>query len=351
MAKRRSAKAGLPPGSLVHVGEQKIEAVKITVFDFDKEGVRELEAKSVEECFPYRDTPSVTWINVDGLHKTEIIEQLGRHYGLHPLVLEDVVNTHQRPKMEDYGDYLYVVVRMLSREGESGAIKSEQVSLIFSRKFVISFQEDVGDVFEQVRQNIRRGRGHAREMAADFVVYSLIDAIVDNYFAVLETMGERIEALQGQLVERPSREVLQRIHEAKRTLLFLRRSVWPLREVLGTLQRDLSKHVDAATVPYFRDVYDHTIEVIDTLETYREMTSGMLDIYLSSISNRLNEVMKTLTIIATIFMPLTFIAGVYGMNFAHMPELRWPLGYPLILLVMLAVSMGMLFYFRRKKWL
>ncbi len=349
MPKRRSAKAGLPPGSLVHVGEQKTEEVKITLFDFDASGVRELEARTVEECFPYRDTPSVTWINVDGLHKIDIIEKLGKHFGLHPLVLEDILNTNQRPKMEDYGDYLYVVVRMLSLE-TSGAIKSEQVSLVFSRKFVISFQEDVGDVFEQVRQNIRQGRGHARDMAADYVVYSLIDAIVDNYFVVLESLGEVIETLQAKLVQHPSADILQRIHNTKRTLLSLRRSVWPLREVLGNLQRDLSKHVDVATTPYFRDVYDHTIEVIDTLETYREMTSGMLDIYLSSISNRLNEVMKILTIIATIFMPLTFIAGVYGMNFAHMPELKWPLGYPLAMGVMLIVALGMLFYFRRKKW-
>jgi magnesium transporter len=349
--KKRSAKAGLPPGSLVHVGERKAEQVRISIIDFDQTEIREVQVGSVEESFPFRDTSSVTWINIDGLHDVGLIEKLGKHFGLHPLVLEDILNTNQRPKVEDFGEYVYVVVRMLSVEPNNGKIQSEQVSLIFSRKFVISFQEAVGDVFERVRTNLRHGRGSTRKMAADYLVYCLIDAIVDQYFAVLESFGERIEELERQVVGRPGGPVLRRIHETKRALLLLRRSVWPLREVVSALQRDSVPLVEASTTPYLRDLYGHVIEVIDTLEILREMTSGMLEIYLSSASNRLNEVMKTLTIIATIFMPLTFIVGVYGMNFDVMPELKWKWGYALVWGVMLAVSLGMLFYFWRRKWI
>lgn len=349
--KKRSVKAGLPPGSLVHVGERKAEHVKITVIDFDEAGVREVDVRSVEECHPFRETPTVTWINVDGLHDVGLIEKLGKHFGLHPLVLEDILNTNQRPKVEDFGEYVYTVVRMLSVEPGNGKLLSEQVSLVFSRKFVLSFQEAVGDVFERVRQNLRQGRGATRKMPADYLVYCLIDAIVDQYFSVLEAFGERIEELEQQVVGRPGPTVLKRIHETKRALLYLRRSVWPLREVLSGLQRDRSPHVSDSTLPYLRDVYGHVVEVIDTLEIYREMTSGMLEIYLSSVSNRLNEVMKTLTIIATIFMPLTFLVGVYGMNFEVMPELRWKWGYAMVWGVMLVVALGMLFYFRRRRWI
>jgi magnesium transporter len=261
------------------------------------------------------------------------------------------MNTGQRPKMEDFNDYLFIVLKMLSYDEEENETQTEQVSLILSSKFVLSFQESEGDVFDPVRERIRSDRGRIRKMGVDYLAYSLIDAIVDNYFMVLEKIGERIEDIEDELVKNPTPEVLHTIHRLKRELIFLRKSVWPLREVISRLERWESPLIDKSIDIYLRDVYDHTIQVIDALETFRDMLSGMLDIYLSSLSNRMNEVMKVLTIIATIFIPLTLISGIYGMNFRYMPELESPWGYPLVYTVMLAVSAVMLIYFRRKKWL
>jgi magnesium transporter len=293
----------------------------------------------------------VSWINVDGLHDIEIIQQVGDCQGLHPLVLEDILNTDQRPKLEDYGDYLYIVLKMLYKQ-EGGGISTEQVSLVLGSNFVISFQEGIkGDVFNPVRERLRSGKGRIRGMGADFLAFSLMDAIVDNYFVVLEEVEERIEALEEEVVASPSAKTVQKLHRLKRDMIFLRKAVWPLREVLAALTRRESKLITEAVVVYLRDVYDHTIQVIDSIETSRDLLAGMLDIYLSSISNRTNEVMKVLTIIATIFMPLTFIVGLYGMNFKYMPELEWRWGYPAVLLLMVLTTIAMLIYFRRKKWL
>jgi len=288
---------------------------------------------------------------LDGIHQLDNIEKIGEHFKIHPLVLEDIMNTGQRPKMEDFNDYLFIVLKMLSYDEEENETKTEQVSLILSSKFVISFQESEGDVFDPVRERIRSDRGRIRKMGVDYLAYSLIDAIVDNYFMVLEKIGEKIEDIEDELVKNPTPEVLHTIHRLKRELIFLRKSVWPLREVISRLERWESPLIDKSIDIYLRDVYDHTIQVIDALETFRDMLSGMLDIYLSSISNRMNEVMKVLTIIATIFIPLTLISSIYGMNFKYMPELDWFWGYPLVYTVMLAVSAVMLIYFRRKKWL
>lgn len=349
--KKRSKKAGLPPGTLVYIGDRKPDGVKITILDYNEADFHEMDAGTVEACFPFKDTLSVTWINVDGIHQAEVIQKLGECYGLHPLVQEDILNTDQRPKLEDYGDYLYIVLRMLSPDEKSNEIRSEQVSLILGRNFVISFQEGKeGDVFGPIRERLRNGKGRIRKTGADFLAYSLIDAIVDNYFVIMEKLGESIDILEEQLVDRPSPETLHSIHTLKKEMIFLRRSVWPLREVIGAMDRGDSELIQAPTKAYLRDVYDHTIQVIETIETFRDMVTGMLDIYLSSLSNRLNEVMKVLTIIATIFMPLTFLAGVYGMNFKHMPELEWPWGYPAVLGVMCIVALSMLAYFRKKKW-
>jgi magnesium transporter len=293
----------------------------------------------------------VTWINVDGLHQVEVIEKLGECYGLHPLVLEDILNTDQRPKMEDYGEYIYIVLRDLDYSDKSNEIEGEQISLIVGSNFVFSFQEREGDTFDPIRDRIRNNKGRIRKMGADHLAYALLDSIVDNYFIILEKLGEKIEWLEEKLVTDPTRETLQGIHHLKRELLFLRKGVWPLREVINGLARGESSLVTEPTRIYLRDVYDHTIQTIDTIETYRDMVSGMLDIYLSSVSNRLNSVMKVLTIIATIFMPLTFLAGVYGMNFKFMPELEWRWGYPLVWLIMAGIGISMLIYFRRKKWL
>jgi len=266
--------------------------------------------------------------------------------------MEDILNTEQRPKTENYSDYLYIVMKMLYADVSANVVLTEQISLVLGQNYVISFQEGIeGDVFGQVRERLRNEKGKARKLGADYLVYSLIDAVVDNYFSVLETLGEQIEALEEKLVANPTSNTLQEIHYLKREMIFLRKAVWPLREVISSLQRGDSILVQDITRLYLRDVYDHTIQVIDTVETYRDMVSGMLDIYLSSVSNRLNAVMKVLTIIATIFMPLTFLAGVYGMNFKYMPELEWRYGYGMIWALMIFIGLYMLVYFRKKKWL
>jgi magnesium transporter len=347
----RSRKAGLPPGSLVHIGDKKIERTKITIIDYDGETFQEKEAKSIEECCDLKETPTASWINIDGVHDSRLISDLGSRFGVHPLILEDIMNTAQRPKMEDLGDYIYIVVRMLDLENKTMEVRSEQVSLILGPNFVISFQEREGDVFDAVRDRIRTGKGRLRKQGPDYLAYALIDAIVDNYFVVLEKLGEKVEDIEEALVSRPDRETLHEIHAMKREMIYLRKSVWPLREVISGLERIESELIKDSTGIFLRDVYDHTIQVIDTVETYRDMLSGMLDIYLSSLSNRMNEVMKVLTIIATIFIPLTFIAGIYGMNFKFMPELEWRWGYFLVLGVMLALGVLMVILFKRKRWL
>jgi len=350
-SQRRSRKAGLPPGSLVHVGEKKAERTKITIIDYDEQNFQEKEAKTIEECFPFKETATVTWININGVHDSEVVSKIGTHFCIHSLILEDIMTTQQRPKIEDMGDYIYVVVRMLSYDGGKREVLSEQVSLIIGPNFVISFQENGGDVFNPVRDRIRTGKGRVRKMGPDYLAYSLLDSIVDNYFLVLEKLGEKVEFLEEELVSDPGRKTLQEIHVLKREMIFLRKSVWPLREVVSGLERAESSLIKQSTGIFLRDVYDHTIQVIDTVETYRDMLSGMLDMYLSSVSNRMNEVMKVLTIIATIFIPLTFIAGVYGMNFKYMPELEWPWGYFAILSFMAGIGVFMLILFKRKKWL
>lgn len=351
ISKVRSVKSGLPPGTLVHIGEKSDREIKISVMDYNEAGCEEKEIKAVKECFYFTDTSLVSWIDVEGLHEIEIIQQMGSCQGLHPLVMEDIVNTNQRPKLEDFGDYLYIVLKML-RLGPKEEIITEQVSLILGDNYVISFQEGIqGDVFGPVRERLKNGKGRIRGLGADYLAYSLMDAIVDNYFVVLEEVGERIEALEDSVLNNPRPETARRVHQLKRDMILLRKSVWPLREVISSLQRRESKLVTERVVLYLRDLYDHTIQVIDTIESSRDMLAGMLDIYLSSISNRMNEVIKFLTIIGTIFIPLTFIAGVYGMNFQNMPELHWRWGYYGALGLMLAVAFSLLSYFRRKQWL
>lgn len=348
---KRSEKSGLPPGTLMHIGEQKTEKVRISIIDYDEQQLEEKEALTVEDCFPFKDKPTVTWINVDGIHDAMVVEQLGRQFGLHPLLLEDIMNTEQRPKLEDHDNYLFIVLKMLYHDQAADEITAEQVSLILGSKFVLSFQEREGDVFNAVRDRIRTKKGRFRKAGADFLAYALIDAIVDHYFVVLEKLEEQIEDAEEELVTDPTPETLRAIHRLKRAMIFLRKSVWPLREVISGLERLESPLIQKSTEIYLRDLYDHTIQVIDTVENFRDMIAGMLDIYLSSLSNRLNEVMKVLTIIATIFIPLTFLAGVYGMNFRYMPELEWRWSYPVVWAVMLAILITMVGYFKRRRWL
>jgi magnesium transporter len=349
--RRASNKVGLPPGTLIHIGEEKVERAKVTIIDYGEAQFQEKEVETVEECFPFKDKPTVTWINIDGIHQAEIMEKIGTHFGIHPLILEDIMNTGQRPKMEDFEDYIFVVVKMIYYDDKDSEIRAEQVSLILGSNFVITFQEREGDLFDPVRERIRKGKGRIRRMKADYLAYALVDTIVDHYFVILEKLGEKIEDMEEELIANPTPGTLQTIHTLKRELIFLRKSIWPLREVISVLERGESSLIDESTGIYLRDVYDHTIQVIDTIETFRDMVSGMLDIYLSSISNRMNEVMKVLTIIATIFIPLTFIAGIYGMNFKYIPELEWHWGYGAALIVMGIIAFGMVLYFRRKRWL
>ena len=349
--KRSSKKAGLSPGTLVHIGEKKTEEVTISVMDYDESQIQEKDAATVGECLPFKEKPTVTWINVSGIHDVTVIEEFGKAFNIHPLLLEDIVHSDQRPKLEDYDDYLFLVLRMLRYDEPKEELHSEQVSLILGPNFVISFQEHEGDVFDPVRARIRNGKGKVRKMGCDYLAYALIDSIVDNYFLVLEKYGEKIEVLQEEVLSQPTPETLQVIQETKRDMIFLRKSVWPLREAINALQRGESSLVTDDVSVYLRDVYDHTIQVIDTIETFRDMLSATLDVYLSSVSNKMNEVMKVLTIIATIFIPLTFIAGIYGMNFKYMPELEWHWAYPVIWAVIIILGVLMLIGFRRKKWL
>jgi magnesium transporter len=346
-----SGSENLSQKDLGHKNKRKSPPTKITVIDYDDKHYDENMVDAPDDCLEYLKKRTVSWINVDGIHEPKVIEQIGVHCGLHPLTIEDIVNTLQRPKVDDYEKYLFIVLKMLHYNAKKDLIDIEQVSLIVGAKYVISFQEDIeGDVFNNVRHMLKTNKGRIRKMGADFLAYSLIDAVVDSYFAILEKLGDRIEDLEIELIKNPTMKTLHSIHNLKREMLYLRRAVWPLREVVSSLERERGSFIGSTTRIFLRDVYDHIFQVIDTIETYRDMLSGMLDIYLSSISNRLNEVMKVLTIIATIFIPLTFIAGVYGMNFKFMPEIGWKYGYPVVLIGMLIVGVVMLIFFRKKRW-
>jgi magnesium transporter len=348
--KGRSVKSGLPPGSLVHVGEQRVAKSEITIVDYDASQVTERVVAEITECRAFRDTPTVTWINVAGIHDISILQQLGECFEIHPLVMEDILNTYQRPKLEEYDNYLFLVLKSLSLAPTTGEVEVEQISLILGKNTLITFEEAPAGAFDSVRQRIRNERGRIRAAGADYLAYCLLDAIVDNYFIVLESLAGRIEELEDELVSNPSRDVLQRLHDLKRELIFLRKSVWPLREVLAVLQRSDNGLIQSSTVVYLRDVYDHTIQIMDTIESLRDVVASMHDTYLSSISNRLNEVVKVLTMWGTIFIPLTFLAGVYGMNFKYFPEISWRYGYAAFWIASIMVAVFMLSYFRRKKW-
>jgi magnesium transporter len=319
---------------------------------YSAETFEERDVRSVEELAGVRGR-GVVWVHVTGVHDVELIARLGDLFGLHPLVREDISNTEQRPKLEDYGDYVYLVVKLLHDGAGSEDSKAEQLSLVLGGDFVLCFEESEPTMFEQVRERIRRGRGPIRAQGADYLAYSLLDAVVDNYFVVLERFGERIEALQEELVTRSasnSRRAEVTLHGLRREMVLLRRNVWPLREVIGTLERGGSALFRRETWVYLRDVYDHVIHMIDTLESFHEILTYTLDIYLLNATNRLNEIIKVLTVIATLFIPPTLIASVYGMNFRNMPELVWAWGYPFALVLMLGAVVGMLIYFRRKRW-
>ena len=349
--RRSPGRVGQVPGTPIYVGEERDAAVIISEFAYDEATVHRATVDPDGLSRIAADSTGVSWINVDGVHDIELVRQLSEVFQLHPLVTEDIVHTGQRPKAEEYDSQMFVVLRMLRWSDELGRIDDEQVSLVLGDSWVLSFQERAGDVFDPVRERLTSNRGRIRRLGPDYLAYALMDAVVDHYFEILEMLGEQIEELGEDMTENPKKHDLESIRNLKRELLFMRKSVWPLREILSAVQRGESDLIKETTRPYLRDVYDHTIQIMDAVETFRDLVSGLMDLYLSSISNRMNEVMKVLTIIATIFIPLSFIAGVYGMNFANMPELRWRFGYFVVLGVMIAVSVGMLAYFRRRKWL
>ncbi|MEK6558455.1 MAG: magnesium/cobalt transporter CorA [Candidatus Margulisiibacteriota bacterium] len=352
LVKRSSQAAGLEPGTPVYTGDASPKPTKITLFNFNETTLTEKELSSFEEALPYRSESSVTWINIDSLSDNLIMQEVAKWVGLHPLILEDIVNITQRPKFEDLDSYLFVVLKMLYFGADKQDIEIEQVSFIIANNLVISFQEDKdGDVFGAVRERIRANKGKICKLGADYLAYSLIDAIVDNYFVILEEMGEKIEVLENHVIRNPQPKTMEHLHRLKQKMIFLRKSIWPLREVISGLLRTDSELIEDSTKIFLRDVYDHTIQVIEIVETCRDMVSGLFDMYLSSISNKLNEIMKVLTMISTIFIPLGFIASFYGMNFKHMPELEWHAGYPLVIAIMLTVTISMLLYFRRHRWL
>jgi len=349
--KRQLKKVGSSPGTLVHIGEQKVDETRITLIDYDEEHLEERVLDSIEEAFPLKDLPTVTWINIDGLHEIDIIEKVGQHFNLHPLVLEDILNTGQRPKTEEFEDLIFVVLKMLHYNENAEKIRSEQFSLVLGSNFLITFQEIQGDVFNVVRERFRKSKTRIRKAGCDYLAYALIDAIVDYYFVILEALGDKIEDIEIQLLDNPTLDTLEILHEMKREMIYLRKQIWPIREIINSLVKSESSLIQEQLHVYFRDVYDHTIQIIDTIESYRDILAGMLDIYLSTLSNRMNEVMKVLTIIATIFIPITFIAGVYGMNFKFMPELEWRWGYVMVWAIIVVAAGIMIGFFKKKQWL
>ncbi|MBN1220237.1 MAG: magnesium/cobalt transporter CorA [Anaerolineae bacterium] len=351
--KRSKAKqVELSSGVSIQTTASKSEETKIVLWTYDESQLQEQEIQALEEVLPVKDGHKVIWINFDGLSETAVLEQLGQMFDLHLLVLEDVLDANQRPKLEDYDDYLYLVVKMLYyADVQRSQVVVEQVSLIIGSNLVISLQDAGGDVFDPIRRQLRNPGSRLRKAGADYLAYTLLDAIVDHYFVVLDKLAEDIEEIEEELVENPTSQTLETIYNLKRELIFLHKSVWPLREVLYRLTRGESPLFTEQSRIYLRDVYDHAVQVIDLAEIYRELITGMLDIYLSSVSNRLNTIMKVLTIIATIFIPMSFLTSVYGMNFKYMPELEWRWGYLCVWLVLITLSGLMLFYFRKKKWL
>jgi len=349
---RKDKPAGSSPGTVVYIGEVKDIPVTVSRMFYCPERVEEqTEVLNGPSCVLPGADSGVVWFNVDGVHDECHLKALGESFKLHPLVVEDVVNTTQRPKSEDFEKYIFVTLKMITYDAKQREIVPEHVSLILGHNYVVSFLENPGDVFDPVRARIRSGKGRIRKLGADYLMYALLDAVVDHYFEVLEQIGDDIEGVEEEVVERPTKDTLRSIHRLKRELVYLRRAVWPLREAIGSLVRDECDLIKRDTDVFLRDLYDHTVQAIDTVETSRDIVSGMLEVYLSSLSNRMNEVMKVLTVMSSIFIPLTFIVGIYGMNFEDMPELKLGWGYPAVLLFMAGVAATLLGLFRRRGWI
>ncbi len=347
-----SIKTGMSPGTMAFIGEEKVARTRIDLIHYSPTSFTANEDVTVATCRDQARAPGVTWINVSGIHDLGLIESLGKAFDFHPLTLEDVVNTTQRLKVEEFAGYLFIVMKMLTwRDEISSSVDIENVSLILGKNYVISFLEREGEVFATVRNRLRLAKGRIRSMQADYLAHALMDAVVDHYYIVVERFGDRIDEIDDQILAEPGPENIKEIHLLKRNVISVRKALWPLREVIGALEKGESALLRPESRVYWRDLYDHIIQIIDMVDTFRDILVGMHDSYLSAMSIRMNEVMQVLTTIATIFIPLTFIVGIYGMNFADMPELQWPLGYPLIWVVMLLIGGGLFAFFRRKKWI
>ncbi len=347
----KAKKVGLAPGTLIHVGKQKIEKPVISLVDYLQDYFETRTDITIDEAASFKSTATVSWINLSGIHDISMLELFGHHFGIHNLALEDILNTQHRPKVEEMEGYSLIILKMLFFDEKTQNIDSEQISLILGPHYVLTFQEREGDVFDGVRERLQRSNGRIRQRGTDYLTYALIDSIVDSYFHILEKVGDQLAILEEDLLRDPDQSTLGRIHHYKRQLMLLRKSVWPLREVISELYKEESPFIKEDTQVFLRDLYDHTIQVLDTVEIFRDTVSGLQDLYMSAVSNKMNEIMKVLTIMASIFIPLTFIAGIYGMNFEYIPELKLHWGYFGVWGVMLTCVAGMLFYFKRKKWL
>lgn len=346
-----SDKSGMPPGTLVHVGDIHEDESSISVIDYSKENIEERFIASIDEMLPYLDRNTVTWLNIEGLNDTAPIESVGRILNIHPLVLEDILNTHQRPKFEEYDNYLYIVLKILSVENKAFSIGYEQISILVLNNFVVTFKEKKDDLFIPLKQRLKNSKGRIRNMGTDYLAYAILDTIVDQMFFILDSIDEIIETTETDLLVNPTTESLSAIQQINRELIYIRKSISPLREVLAAIPRSNSPLIQEHTHIYLMDVYDHVLRITETIESHRDLLSGLLDIYISSVSNKMNEIMKVLTVFASIFIPLTFIAGIYGMNFEYMPELKWKWAYPALWVSFISIPVVLIIYFKRKKWL
>lgn len=349
--RKSSHKVGLPPGSLHYIGGHRTDPIHISSFKYGPACFEEKDNIPLDDALLNLQPGQILWINFEGIHDTASVEKICSYYNIHPLTIEDIISTEQRPKMEENEDYIFLVLKMLEFHELSRKFHVEQVSIILGKNIVISFQEKQGDTFEPVRNRLRSGIGRIRKSGSDYLLYALVDTIIDNYFILIEKMDGIIEEVEEDLLIDPDENTLAQLYNLKRDSVVLRRTIWPIREVVHNLERDEVKLIKKETRLYLRDVYDHTIRIIETIENYREVLSSMVDLYQSTISNRMNTVMKVLTIISTIFIPLTFIAGIYGMNFEYMPELGWKYGYLGAWIIMLSVVAIMIIFFRKKKWI
>lgn len=346
-----SQKAGLPAGELVHVGDVHDAESTITLLDYDKENLVVRHVGSVHDLLPYKETDTVTWVIIEGLADTNLIQELGQGFDIHPLVLEDILNTHQRPKLDDFDEYLYLVLKRFEIGDQEFSVYQEQISLLLFGNILFTFKEKRDDLFKPLIARLQAEKGRIRAQSTDYLAYIVLDTIVDGYFALQDSLDLIADDIEEKLLERPGPELLTRVQQVKRELIFVRKSLSPLREMLAALERSDSILLTEKTRVYLRDVYDHAISVIESVDSYRDLITGMLEIYLSSVSNRLNEIMKVLTVFSTIFIPLTFLTGIYGMNFQDMPELKWPWSYPILWGVFISIPVTLLIYFRKRKWL